>query len=117
MPVSGLEKRLQNLRPYQSGENFHTRKAAERSALKNEIIAELGGNLFAADAILLTCAVELLTVKPRSHKDAVRAANTANRILRELRAKYAARQIAPSMTARELLDQLDGHDGSSEQVG
>ena len=85
---------------------------AVRAALKAEISAELGGSLSAADAILLTRAVELLVVRPKSHTDAVRSANTANRILRTLRAKYAVEQTVPSPipypleTARELLDKL-----------
>src|SRR6516164_6429349 len=99
MQADGLAKRQANLVPYKykPGENHHTRKAAERLQLESEIIAELGGSLAAADAILLTRAVELLIVRPKSHTDAVRAANTANRILRTLRAKYAAEQ-PPSLS-------------------
>jgi hypothetical protein len=44
---------------------------------------------------LLPRAVELLIVRPKSHTDAVRATNAANRILRTLRAKYAAEQTMP----------------------
>jgi hypothetical protein len=90
----------------------YRRGVAARAALKAEITAELGGSLSTADAILLTRAVELLIVRPKSHTDAVRATNTANRILRTLRAKYAAEQIAPLPapypleTARELLERL-----------
>src|SRR5215472_14484299 len=90
----------------------YRRGVAAKAALKAEVIAELGGNVSATDAILLTRAVELLAVRPKSHTDAVRAANTANRILRILRAKYAAGQPSaahPLMTARQLLEQL-GHD-------
>src|SRR6516162_1176786 len=83
---------------------------AVRAALKAEISAELGGSLSAADAVLLTRAVELLVVRPKSHTDAVRSANTANRILRTLRAKYAVKQGVtlshPLISARQLLDQL-----------
>jgi hypothetical protein len=88
------------------------RSVARKAALRAEITAELGGNLSIADAILLTRAVELLAVRPQTHTDAVRAANAANRILRTLRAKYAAGQITPPhplMTAREMLERL-GHD-------
>jgi hypothetical protein len=114
MSASGLAKRMANLEPhrFQPGENYHIRKAAERSRLQAEITAELGGSLSTADAILLMRAVELLIVRPKSHTDAVRATNTANRILRALRAKYAAKQIAPLPapypleTARELLERL-----------
>jgi len=87
----------------------YRRGVAARAALKAELIAELGGNVSTADAILLTRIVELLVVRPKSHTDAVRAANTVNRILRVLRVKYAAGQITaghPLMTARELLDRL-----------
>src|SRR5262249_38343310 len=63
----------------------YRRGVAAKAALKAEITAELGGALSTADAILLTRAVELLTVRPKSHTDAVRAPNTANRILRVLR--------------------------------
>jgi hypothetical protein len=89
----------------------YRRGVAARAALKAEITAELGGNLSTADAILLTRVVELLIVRPKSHTDAVRATNTANRILRVLRAKYAAEQTTspapyPLETARELLERL-----------
>ena len=97
---------------FTSRNQAYRRGVATKAALKAEIIAELGGNVSATDAILLTRAVELLAVRPKSHTDAVRAANTANRILRVLRAKYAAGQITsspPLMTARQLLEQL-GHD-------
>jgi hypothetical protein len=90
----------------------YRRGVAAKAALKAEITAELGGNLSGADAIFLTRAVEMLAVRPKSHTDAVRATNTANRILRTLRAKYAAEQTAPLSapypleTARELLERL-----------
>ena len=90
----------------------YRRGVAARAALKAEITAELGGSLSAADAMLVTRAVELLIARPKSHTDAVRAANTANRILRTLRAKYAAEQTVPSPipypleTARQLLERL-----------
>jgi hypothetical protein len=87
----------------------YRRGVATKAALKAEITAELGGNLSGADAILLTRAVELLAVRPKSHTDAVRATNTANRILRILRAKYVAEQITPPPaleSARELLERL-----------
>jgi hypothetical protein len=92
-----------------SRNDAYRRGVAAKAALKAEITAELGGNLSTADAILLTRAVELLAVRPKSHTDAVRAANTANRILRTLRAKYAAGQMTPPhplMTAREMLERL-----------
>src|SRR6516165_1849886 len=94
------------------GNKAYRRGVAARAALKAEITAELGGSLSAADEILLTRVVELLIVRPKSHTDAVRAANTANRILRTLRAKYAAEQTVPLPapysleSARELLERL-----------
>jgi len=88
------------------GNKAYRRGVVARAALKAEITAELGGSLSTADAILLTRAVELLTVRPKSHTDAVRAANTAYRILRALRAKYAATPPPQLPTARELLDRL-----------
>jgi hypothetical protein len=95
------------------GNKAYHRGIAARAALKAEITAELGGNLSTADAILLTRAVELLIVRPKSHTDAVRATNTANRILRVLRAKYADQGANgtlpapyPLETARELLERL-----------
>jgi hypothetical protein len=97
---------------FTSRNQAYRRGVAVKAALKAEIVAELGGKLSAADAILLTRAVELLVVRPKSHTDAVRAANTANRILRTLRAKYAAEQTTPLPapypleTARELLERL-----------
>jgi hypothetical protein len=97
---------------FTSRNQAYRRGVAARAALKAEITAELGGSLSAADAVLLTRAVELLVVRPKSHTDAVRAANTANRILRTLRAKYAAEPITPPSvlypleSARELLERL-----------
>ena len=67
MQVDGLEKRLANLRPYQRGENGHTRKAVERARLESEIIAELGADLTASDRLELRHAVELLMRRPRDH--------------------------------------------------
>ena len=90
----------------------YRRGVVRRATLRAEITAELGGNLSTADAILLTRAVDLLAGRPKSHTDAVRATNTANRILRTSRAKYAAKQATlphPLMTAREMLERL-GHD-------
>jgi len=97
---------------FTSRNQAYRRGVAARAALKAEITAELGGSLSAADEILLTRVVELLIVRPKSHTDAVRAANTANRILRTLRAKYAAEQTVPLPapysleSARELLERL-----------
>jgi hypothetical protein len=95
---------------FTSRNEAYRRGVAARAALKAEITAELGGSLSAADAVLLTRAVELLVVRPKSHTDAVRSANTANRILRTLRAKYAVKQGVtlshPLISARQLLDQL-----------
>jgi hypothetical protein len=80
MPASGLAKRMANLEPhrFQPGENYHTRKAAERARLENEIIAELGVDLTAIDR-LERHAVELLTRRPRDHVDAVRCSNAGSR--------------------------------------
>ena len=70
---------------------------AAKAALKDEITAELGGNLSTVDAILLTRAVDLLLVRPKSRNDAVRATNTANRILRALRTKYRRAEYVPAL--------------------
>jgi hypothetical protein len=108
MSVEGRNQRGQFLPRNQA----YRRGVAAKAALKTEITVELGGNLSTADAKLLTRAVELLIVRPKSHTDAVRATDTANRILRVLRAKYAAepRKLAPAPypleTARELLERL-----------
>jgi hypothetical protein len=97
---------------FTSRNQAYRRGVAAKAALKAEITAELGGSLSTADAILVTRVVELLVVRPKSHTDAVRAANTANRILRALRAKYVAEQTMPPPapypleTARELLERL-----------
>jgi hypothetical protein len=40
MPVSGLEKRLANLRPYKSGQNWHTTKRERINAKLLELVAE-----------------------------------------------------------------------------
>jgi hypothetical protein len=115
MPVSGLEKRLANLRPYQPGENGHTRKVAERARLESEIIAELGADLTAIDRLELRHAVELLTRRPRDHVDAVRCSNAGSRIIAKVRARIKQREdskplIAPpsdsAKAARELLERL-----------
>jgi len=75
----------------------YRRGVALKAALKAEITAELGGNLSTADEILLARAVELLVVRPKSHTDAVRATNTANRVLRTLRAKYRRDEYVPTL--------------------
>src|SRR6516225_4788100 len=95
MHVSGLEKRLANLRPYRRGENGHTRKAAERARLESEIIAELGADLTASDRLELRHAVELLTRRPRDHVDAVRCSNAGSRIIAKVRARYGASPVLP----------------------
>ena len=93
MHVSGLEKRLANLRPYQPGENGHTRKAAERARLESEITAELGAaDLTASDRLELRHAVELLTRRPRNHVDAVRCSNAGSRIIAKVRARIKQRE-------------------------
>src|SRR6516164_6833453 len=82
---------------FTSRNQAYRRGVAAKAALKAEIVAELGGSLSAADAILLTRAVELLTVRPKSRTDAVRATNTANRILQTLRVKYQRDEYVPSL--------------------
>jgi hypothetical protein len=90
--VAGLEKRLANLRPYQRGENHHTRKAAERAQLESEIIAELGANLTVSDKLELRHAIELLTRRPRDHVDAVRCSNAGSRIITKVRTRIKQRE-------------------------
>jgi hypothetical protein len=113
--VGGLEKRLQNLRPYQPGENFHIRKAAKRARLESEIIAELGADLTASDRLELRHAIELLTRRPRDHVDAVRCSNAGSRIIAKVRARIKQREDnkpppAPdaAKAAKELLERLRG---------
>ena len=79
------------------GNKAYRRGVAAKAALKAEITAELGGSLSATDEILLTRAVELLIVRPKSRTDAVRATNTANRILQTLRVKYQRDEYVPSL--------------------
>ena len=79
------------------GNKAYRRGVAAKAALKAEITAELGGSLSATDEILLTRAVELLIVRPKSRTDAVRATNTANRILQTLRIKYQRDEYVPSL--------------------
>jgi hypothetical protein len=69
----------------------------KRAATEAEIAGELGGDLTAADRMLLHRAVELLTRKSRSHTDAVRLVNAGSRIINQLRAKYAKDEITPSL--------------------
>jgi hypothetical protein len=83
------------------GNDAYRRGVAAKAALKAKIAAELGGNLSATDEILLTRAVELLIIRPKSRTDAVRAINTANRILQSLRAKYQSDEIVPSLAEYE----------------
>jgi hypothetical protein len=111
MSVSGLEKRLANLVPMKPGENHHTRKAAERLRLENDIIAELGTDLTASDRLELRHAVELLTRRPRDHVDAVRCSNAGSRIIAKVRTRIKQREgnklsRPPLETARELLERL-----------
>jgi len=113
MQESGLEKRLVNLRPYQPGENHHTRKAAERARLESEIIAELGAELTASDRLELRHAVELLTRRPRDHVDAVRCSNSGSRIIAKVRTRIKQREANKPPpgdaveTARAMLDRLE----------
>jgi hypothetical protein len=110
--VNGLEKRLANLRPYQRGENGHTRKAAERAQLESEIIAELGADLTVSDRLELRHAVELLTRRPRDHVDAVRCSNAGSRIIAKVRMRIKQRENNKPPrgdaveTAKELLARL-----------
>src|SRR5215470_1330420 len=111
MQESGLEKRLQNLRPYQPGENFHTRKTAERARLESEIIAELGDDLTASDRLELRHAVDLLTRRPSNHVDAVRCSNAGSRIIAKVRTRIKQRDAnkplqAPLESARQLIERL-----------
>ena len=111
MQESGLEKRLENLRPYQPGENHYTRKAAERAQLESEIIAELGADLTATDRVELRHAVDLLTRRPSNHVDAVRCSNAGSRIIAKVRARIKQREgnkplQAPLETARAMLERL-----------
>ena len=116
MQESGLEKRLVNLRPYQAGENHHTRKAAERARLESEIIAELGADLTASDRLELRHAIELLTRRPRDHVDAVRCSNAGSRIIAKVRARIKQREANKPPrgdaveTARAMLDRLERGD-------
>src|SRR6516164_11025946 len=114
MSASGLAKRMANLEPhrFQPGENYHTRKAAERARLESEIIAELG-DLTASDRLELRHAVELLTRRPRDHVDAVRCSNAGSRIIAKVRTRIKQREDNkplsapyPLESARELLERL-----------
>src|SRR6516164_5984583 len=115
MSASGLAKRMANLEPhrFQPGKNYHTRKAAERARLENDITAELGADLTASDRLELRHAVELLTRRPRYHVDAVRCSNAGSRIIAKVRARIKQREgnkppsaPYPLETARELLERL-----------
>ena len=113
MRLSGLEKRLANLRPYQPGENGYTRKAVERARLESEIIAELGADLTASDRLELRHAVELLTRRPRDHVDAVRCSNAGSRIIAKVRTRIKQREdnkppsLRPSAAADEAAQALE----------
>jgi len=118
MSASGLAKRMANLEPhrFQPGENYHTRKAAERAQLENEITAELGADLTASDRLELRHAVELLTRRPRDHVDAVRCSNAGSRIIAKVRARIKQREANKPPrgdaveTARAMLDRLERGD-------
>ena len=61
-----------------------------REAIAQSLLDELGNpELSALDQALLRKAVDLLTRKPRDHNDQVRLTNTAHRIVRDLRERYA----------------------------
>src|SRR6516164_393146 len=113
MSASGLAKRMANLEPhrFQPGENYHTRKAAERARLETEIIAELGANLTAIDRLELRHAVELLTRRPRDHVDAVRCSYAGSRIIAKVRSRIKQREDnrppqAPLESARAMLERI-----------
>jgi len=109
--MSGLEKRLANLRPMKPGQNRYTTKAAERARLESEIITELGANLTAIDRLELRHAVELLTRRPRDHVDAVRCSNAGSRIIAKVRSRIKQREDnrppqAPLESARAMLERI-----------
>jgi hypothetical protein len=85
--------------------NARRNGAEKRAAMEAEIAAELGGNLSAADTLLLRRGVELLTKRPRGHTDAVRAVNAGSRIIARLRAKYAVEEPLP--TLEQMLAEID----------
>jgi hypothetical protein len=58
--------------------------------MEAEIAAELGGNLSAADTLLLRRGVELLTKRSKNPTLAVRAVNAGARVIARLRSKYPA---------------------------
>jgi hypothetical protein len=90
MIMSGIERRTQFLEPFKPGECGKQRRSKRFIELRVALLAELGGDLGAIDSALVDQAVNLLVKAERvgvSIDQAIRATNTAGRILAQLRHK------------------------------
>src|SRR5262249_751462 len=83
-------------RPFPKGVSGNPRGSRviieRRAAIEADLVGDMGGDISAADRVLLSRGVELLTRKPRSHTDAVRLVNAGTRIIDKLHSKYAKRE-------------------------
>src|SRR6516164_5405004 len=98
MTVTGLEKRLANLRPYKPGQNRHTTKRERIAAKLNELVAEYfpNGGYSVMDANRLKLAAQHYFTAETS-QDAIvaqRATRCAEYLLSKLKPPSASRSPA-----------------------
>ena len=100
MTVTGLEKRLANLRPYKPGQNRHTTKRDRIAAKLNELIAEYfpNGGQSVMDANRLKLAAQHYFTAETA-KDAVVAQRSARL------AEYLLGKLKPPAVPRSAADQ------------
>src|SRR6516165_2063539 len=111
--LTGLEKRLANLRPCKPGQNRHTTKRERIAAKLNELVAEYfpNGGYSVMDANRLKLAAQHYFTAETS-QDAIvaqRATRCAEYLLSKL--KPPAPRLAPALeTARAMLERLGNGD-------
>jgi hypothetical protein len=100
MTVTGLEKRLANLRPYKPGQNRHTTKRERIAAKLNELVAEYfpNGGYSVMDANRLKLAAQHYFTAETS-QDAI-VAQRATRC-----AEYLLSKLKPPAAPRSAVDQ------------
>ena len=101
--TEATDRRLQNLQLWRKGTSPNPgglQRGKRYTELHGKLLAELGGNLTAIEAVLLDKAVTLLLRRTKNNADVVKLTSEARRILNRLRADCAAK-TTPSMTLAE----------------
>jgi hypothetical protein len=110
MRVSGLEKRLANLRPYQPGQNRHTTRRERIDARLAELVAEYfpngGYSVMDAHRLKLAAMHYIIAETARDPTVSVRSTRTAEYLLAKLRPTSAPRQPAAADHAALALELL-----------